>query len=190
MKHRAIHLCRPSCRVINQDRNQCLVEVLETRVAPAALIFNGIGSVVVDLEARTISDSSVPGSAVDFTGVDEIQIGAGASLLILGTGGRDMFSYTPIGTNSGSLITADPNPAIVFAGIAGTLTIDPRGGGDSVTILGNSAGNTIVATGGNTPTVRVDGMKALSLVAASTGSLVVEALAGNDSLEFCSCIKR
>ena len=182
MKYRAILRCRPSSRINKDARDRSRVEVLEARVAPAALVFNGSGAVVVDLDAHTISDSSGPGSTVDFTGADEIQIGAGASLLILGTAGRDTFSYTPSGANSGSVVTDAPNPAIVFAGIAGTFTIDPRGGGDSVTILGSSAGNAIVATGGNTPTVRVDGMKALTLVAANTGSLVVEALAGDDSL--------
>ncbi len=174
-------LVKPLNAATGNQRN--VVEVLEPRIAPAGLLsFSGSGTVVVDLAAHTITDSSAPGSPVDFSGADGIQITAGVALTIQGTSDPDVLTFTPAGLNSGTVTADGMSAPIQFSGIAGALTIDPRGGGDVITLAGNSLNNLILATGGTTPTVQIGGTKALTLVDGTTAGLVIEALGGDDTL--------
>lgn len=164
-------------------RSRIGIEVLETRIAPAGLLnFSGVGTVTVDLAARTIMDSSAPGSSLDFTGADVIAIGGGASLIFKGTPAADTLGFTPTGASAGTVTTGDTGPVIQFLGIVGAFTVDPLGGSDVITVLGSAGNNGIVAIGGGTETVQVDGTKAITLASGNIESLVIDALSGDDSL--------
>ncbi len=137
----------------------------------------------IDLGASSISSTGT--NPVTFSGIkklNETSSGAGSTLSILGTTGPDTISYTPTGTTAGLVTLAGSDMTTTFAGVQSTFTINPVGGGDTVTVNGTAANDAIAATGAATPTVQVNGLKTVSLVAANVNSLVINGGAGSDTL--------
>ncbi len=175
--------------------------VASTAEGPASLILpvavNGDGqstinftanpgaSTVVNYGASTITSTGA--NTVSFSGVGTINVNTnGGTLLVDGTAGDDSLTYTPSGVAAGA-ISLDNKPAapiINFTGAAvGGLTIDPLGGSNSITVVGTTSSDMIVATAGATPTVQVNSLEMLKLVAINTQSLSINGGLGDDSLK-------
>src|SRR5262249_23126600 len=72
---------------------------------------------------------------VAFAAVETLNASAGtATLTVLGTSGPDAFTVTPTGANAATIQVTGPFPVINTTNAA-TLTIDPAGGADTVTVL-------------------------------------------------------
>ncbi len=119
----------------------------------------------------------------------------GGSLLVNGVGADDNFAYTPVSaaTDDGTVTDMTPTlgvpePVLNFEGVgaAGTFTIDPLGGSNSVTVDVPATVASILASGGPTPVVQVStsiGLtQALTLVPADTQTLVIAGGLGSDTL--------
>jgi hypothetical protein len=141
----------------------------------------GSGGVSVDLGAGTAQESGF--APATFTGVSTLNVdAAGQALTVVGTGTTDELSYTPTGPQAGAVRVAGV-PATKFTNVAGAFTINPSGSGGSVnplTIVGTSAGDTITAIGGTTPTVQVNALKAAGLVVSTGATLSIEGAGGDD----------
>jgi hypothetical protein len=147
---------------------------------------NSLASTVVDYGSYAISSTGM--NNIYFRYVGTINVSAnGGGLLVDGTSGDDQFSYTPASasSNAGAVALAGSNPLLNFSSIggAGTFTIDPLGGTNSVTVYGTSSNDAIVATTAAAPTVQVNDSQALTLVAADTQALTIASGLGNDNLE-------
>ena len=138
---------------------------------------------VVNYGAGTITSTGA--NNISFVGIGTINTNAnGGTVLVDGTAGDDSLVYAPATATSGAIsLTSSVAPIINFTGAAvGGLTIDPLGGSNTVTVVGIASNNSIVATAGATPTVQVNGLEMLKLVAADTQSLAINGGPGNDNL--------
>jgi hypothetical protein len=139
---------------------------------------SGAGFVTIDLEARTVTEDGF--GPVTFSGVEIVNVVANADVFVDGTADDDDLSYTPTGAAAGTLVLAGLN-AVFNVSAADSLTLDPLGGADRVTVHGNPADNAISVDRGATTTVQVDATLAIDLTAA-TEALVILAGLGDDTI--------
>ena len=123
------------------------------------------------------------------TGNDDIvnlNNGAGA-ITVIGTAGPDDFSFTPTGATTAT-ISVSGSETVLNTTNSGTLTIDPLGGANSVTVHVSAGTNTIHAVSGTPPTVQVNLDQTLTLVPADTQALIVLGGVGADTLDVNSAL--
>ena len=108
--------------------------------------------------------------------------GTGAVTVDGVTGVPDAFVVSPLTATSAAIQDNGLNP-VVNATTSGLLTIDPLGGGDSVTVNGTAANDTITAApSGLNTVVTVNALEPINIVTADTANLIVEGNTGNDNL--------
>lgn len=136
-------------------------------------------AVTVDLAAGTVAETGSTGH-VAVTEVEDLQVdAAGRSLTVRGTPGPDTMRYQPETATAGA-VTRDGDARTVSArGIAGTLTLDPGDGDDTVVVDGTSAGDTIAIFRGQAVVTQVGDTLPVR-AAGTTESLAVNGRAGDD----------
>ena len=151
------------------------------------LNFNGSGAAIsVNLGAQTIGQSG--SSSVEFSGIANANVAAGAaSVAVTATGGNDSIAVTPTAASAATLTNSGANTIFNFSNIAttaGSLSLDPLGGANTVTVNGAVGANNIVAasTGGSTTSVQVNLLQTISLVTADVTALSIDGSNGNDNL--------
>ena len=118
---------------------------------------------------------------VTLDGIEQASLNAfSGDVTVYGSYLDDAMSYAPGAAGEGILHREGVDPKFNFYGL-GTLTIDPQGGNDTVTVEGDGADNTIDVTRGATTTVSVDG-SSVDVVAAETEALVIAAGLGDDTI--------
>jgi hypothetical protein len=136
-----------------------------------------------DSAAAPPTDTTITGygGMVTLTGVEVANLDAGGNgLTVNGTAASDQLSYTPTGAAAGAVTNAGLNTTFNFTNAAGTFTLDPAGGNDTVTVNGTSASDTINVVRGAATTVQVNALKTVSLATANTEALVVATGSGTD----------
>ncbi len=143
-----------------------------------------IGPVSVALgNAALASDTTVSGygAVVILTGVEVANLSTtGNSLEVIGTTQPDALLYTPTGAAAGTITNAGLNTQFNFSGVAGAVTLQGASGADTVTVRGTSAADTIAVVKGANTTVQVGALQTVTIAAASTETVVIEAGDGAD----------
>ena len=134
--------------------------------ANSTLTFNPTAGVAstLDFNAQTIT-SNAGSTVVTFKAVGTVNVNGGGNLTVNGTGGSQNVTYTPTGTQAGTVVAAATGPTVNVSAMTGTFTIDPGAvaagnAANSVTVNG-TAGNdtiTVVNNAGGLPTVQVNTM--------------------------------
>jgi hypothetical protein len=166
---------------------------LKVTIASQSLILPGTtasggatGPVTIDLAVGTIA--GYPGIAgatgkIGIVGFPVVNLAVnGQALTIMGTPTDDGLIYTPTGEQAGTLTRSGSAQVITFSAVAGTLTLDPLGGSDTVTINGTAGTDTIAVQVTSTTTVQVNSLKTASLPIANVEKLVILAGQGVDTV--------
>lgn len=143
------------------------------------------GPVTLDLGASTIA--GYPGIAgatgkVGILGIPQVTLdGGGKALNVLGSAQDDNVVYTPTTASGGTLSTAGVPQTIAFSGAA-SLSIDPLGGNDVVSVAGTANDDTAVVNVDLVTTARIGTTLAVAMPAASVERLALSTLAGQDTI--------
>ena len=142
------------------------------------------GPVVVDLASRTIQ-GFVRASPTQLIGIRDIRLVSlnanGKTLTVNLTGGDDALSYTPSAADAGSISLAGVAQVINFTS-AGTFTVNPLGGSDTVTTNGTAAADAVAVTVNTTLSVQVGSTRALNMPAADIEKVGLSTVQGNDTI--------
>ncbi|MBI3837471.1 MAG: hypothetical protein HY288_06010, partial [Planctomycetia bacterium] len=146
------------------------------------LNLNGDGTAItLNFGAQTVTGGGL--GTVAFTGGEVVNLNAGAgAITVIGTAGPDAFDVTPTSTTQATVRVAGVNQVVNTTNTS-TLTVDPAGDVDTVTVNGTSANDAItVAHSGASSTAQVNGLKTVTLPTANTEALIVAGGLGNDGL--------
>ena len=97
------------------------------------------------------------------------------------TGGDDALSYTPSAADAGSISLASVAQLINFSG-AGTFTVNPLSGNDTVTTNGTAAADAVAVVVNATLSVQVGSTRALNMPAADIEKVGISTVQGNDTI--------
>ncbi len=149
------------------------------------LTFRNAASIVVslDLGAQTVTEGA---GTVSFNGLAAVTVNAnGAGVLVNGSGGPDILTYTPTGATSASLTSASLATVFNFTGVSGLVngfSINGNGGSDKLIVDGTQNADTIdvndAASGGSA--VKVNSLLVVTYLAVA--NVEVDALAGSDTI--------
>ena len=161
---------------------------LQVTIANQVLNLSGAASgVMVTLENDQVSGyPGYPsaGSVVGIFGIPVVNLDVnGRSLTILGTPLGDEFAYTPTGPQSGRFTRQGSDQVINFTATAGTFTLDPQSGIDTVTVNGTAAVDIVNASVDlGLTTVQVNDWKTVTLPIANVEMLALNILDGADTI--------
>jgi hypothetical protein len=139
----------------------------------------GANPVTVDLQAHTVQQTGF--ALMTMAGIEQLAISGAAALTFMGTDNPDTMRYTPTGAAAGIVTLDGQNLMTTFDTLAGTLTLDPAGGNDTVVVNGTALADTIAVARGATTTVQVGALKTVT-VGANDEVLALAAGAGDDTI--------
>ncbi|MFO0943475.1 MAG: hypothetical protein U0930_22295 [Pirellulales bacterium] len=149
--------------------------------------FNGNGAGDITATFATITSVGETGfQTIGLSDVENLNVNAaGRAANVVGTAGADQLQVTPTSAAgatvrllSSSPVTTTPN--INLSNVT-SLSIDAAGGSDSVTVIGTSSNDSIGVAKGASSVVSVNALLAVSILAASTELILVDAGDGNDT---------
>ena len=159
---------------------------LQVTIANQSLSLSGAPApVVVDLDNSTVTGyAGIPGGVVGIVGIPTVNLDAnGNALNIIGTGGPDLLTYSPVAADGGSLILASRPQVLNFSGVGGAgFTLDPAGGDDQVTVVGTVNGDTIEVVLDTMTTAQVNTLLSVALPDANLERIGIEAGQGMDAV--------
>src|SRR5262249_53768483 len=140
---------------------------------------------VLDLGAGNVSEAGF--RPVTFTGFTALNVNAaGAGVALFGTAGPDNLTFTPTGARSATVTVAGPGLRVNLSNVAAGFTIDPRGGGDTIDVVGTTGRDTIkaasVGPAPGLPTVTVAALLPLTFSVSDTEALVIDDGGGSDDV--------
>jgi hypothetical protein len=119
---------------------------------------------------------------IGISDIPVLNISTNGNLLTVNlTTGDDSLGYTPSSGTAGSFYLASVGQTVNFSS-AGTLTVNPLSGNDTVTTYGTAASDAVAVTVDTTITVQVGTARAVNLPAGQIERVGIATLQGNDTI--------
>ena len=148
--------------------------------ASDTLNYTSVAAAVLNLGNGTIDEPVGAPVEVVYTGIEHLNFTHPAALTVEGSAADDAFSVTPLSATDVDLQRNGLAPAVHATG-AGTLTIDPLDGMNSIQLNGTSGNDTVDVTN-TTLTLSTPARKAVTYTTANTQALSILGLTGTDTV--------